>query len=83
MITARAPTISRSSGLVIDGAGKPLPDVRRAGPRGQAKSFRMVDCEMRRSSRNGVALDAVEGAVTGTIVTGAARPRSFRATRRA
>ena len=41
------------------------------------KNFRMIDCEMRRSSRNGIALEAVEGAVTGNHVTGAAEAAIF------
>ena len=77
MIAARGADNITLAGLVIDGVGKSLPDGGALVHVAQAKSFRMVDCEVRRSSRNGIVLDAVEGAVTGTIVTGTAEAAIF------
>jgi uncharacterized secreted repeat protein (TIGR03808 family) len=68
MIAARGADHITLSGLVIDGAGKPLPDGGALVHIAQAKSFRMIDCEVRRSSRHGIALESVDGAVTGTSV---------------
>ena len=62
---------------MLDGAGKPLPEGGALIQIAQAKSFRMLDCDVRRSSRNGIALEAVEGALTGNIVTGAAEAAIF------
>ena len=77
MLAARGADHITLSSLVIDGAGKPLPDGGALVQIAQAKNFRMLDCEVRRSSRNGIALEAVEGAITGTTVTGAAEAAIF------
>ncbi len=71
MLVARGTDNVTLAGLVFDGAGKPLPEGGALVQVVQAKSFRMIDCEVRRSTRNGIALEAVEGAITGTVVSGA------------
>lgn len=77
MIAARGADHVTLSGLILDGAGKPLPESGALIRIAQAKAFRMIDCDVRRSSRNGIALEMVEGAVTGTVVTGAAEAAIF------
>jgi uncharacterized secreted repeat protein (TIGR03808 family) len=77
MIAARGGDHITLSGLVLDGAAKPLPDGGALVHIARAKNFRMMDCDVRRSSRNGIALEAVEGALAGNIVTGMAEAAIF------
>jgi uncharacterized secreted repeat protein (TIGR03808 family) len=60
------------SGLTLDGMGMPLADGRGLVHFAQARGVRITDCEIVGSGRNGVTLEATEGEVTGTTVTGAA-----------
>ena len=77
MISARGADYITLSGLVLDGIARPLPDGGALVYVAQSKNFRMIDCDVRRSSRNGIALEAVEGALTGNIVTGVAEAAIF------
>src|SRR5438034_9816906 len=54
------------AGLVLDGAGKPLPDGGALIHLAQGRSIRIMDCEVMASGGNGIKLEAVDGAVTGT-----------------
>ena len=77
MISARGADYITLSGLVLDGIARPLPDGGALVYVAQSKNFRMIDCDVRRSSRNGIALEAVEGALTGNTVTGVAEAAIF------
>jgi uncharacterized secreted repeat protein (TIGR03808 family) len=77
MISARGADHITLSGLVLDGISRPLPEGGALLQIAQSKHFRMTDCDVRRSSRNGIALEAVEGALSGNIVTGAAEAAIF------
>ncbi len=77
MIAARGADHITLSGLILDGAAKPLPEGGALIAIAQAKGFRMMDCDVRRSSRNGIMLEAVEGVLSGTTVTGAAEAAIF------
>jgi uncharacterized secreted repeat protein (TIGR03808 family) len=77
MISARGADYVTLSGLVLDGIARPLPDGGALVSIAQSKNFRMVDCDVRRSSRNGIALEAVEGALTGNVVTGVTEAAIF------
>jgi uncharacterized secreted repeat protein (TIGR03808 family) len=56
------------SGLVLDGADIPLPQRRGLIHLAQARAVRITDCEIVSAGRNGLALDGVEGEVTGNTV---------------
>ena len=58
------------SGLTFDGAGLPLADGRGLVHLAHARGVRIADCEIVASGRHGVMLEACEGKVTGTTVTG-------------
>ena len=77
MIAARGADHVTLSGLVIDGAARPLPDGSALVHIAQANNFRMMDCEVRRSTRNGIVLEAAEGSVTGTTVAGVGEAAIF------
>jgi uncharacterized secreted repeat protein (TIGR03808 family) len=57
-------------GVVLDGAGIPLPERRGLLHVAQGRAIRIADCEIVNSGRNGVSLEAVEGEVAGNTVTG-------------
>jgi uncharacterized secreted repeat protein (TIGR03808 family) len=59
------------SGLVLDGADIPLPERRGLIHLAQGRAVRIVDCEIVGAGRNGIALEAVEGEVTGNTVAAA------------
>jgi uncharacterized secreted repeat protein (TIGR03808 family) len=59
------------SGLVLDGAGIPLPERHGLLHFTQAKALRIVDCEIVNAGRNGITLEACGGEVTGTTVAAA------------
>jgi uncharacterized secreted repeat protein (TIGR03808 family) len=58
------------SGLVLDGAGIPLPERRGLLHVAQGRAVRIADCEIVNSGRNGIALESVEGDVTGNTISG-------------
>jgi uncharacterized secreted repeat protein (TIGR03808 family) len=58
------------SGLVLDGAGIPLPERRGLLHVAQGRAVRIADCEIVNSGRNGIALESVEGEVTANTING-------------
>jgi uncharacterized secreted repeat protein (TIGR03808 family) len=58
------------SGLVLDGAGIPLPERRGLLHVAQGRGVRIADCEIINSGRNGIALESVEGDVSGNTISG-------------
>jgi uncharacterized secreted repeat protein (TIGR03808 family) len=58
------------SGLVLDGAGIPLPERRGLLHIAQGRSVRVRDCEIVNSGRNGIALESVEGEVVSNTING-------------
>jgi uncharacterized secreted repeat protein (TIGR03808 family) len=57
------------SGLILDGAGIPLPDRRGLIHLAQGHAVRIADCEIVTSGRNGISLEAVEGEVIGNTIS--------------
>lgn len=60
------------TGLVLDGGGRKLPDGRALVHLSNCRATRITDCEIVRPGGHGIVLQAVEGEVTGSTVTGAA-----------
>jgi uncharacterized secreted repeat protein (TIGR03808 family) len=60
------------SGLVLDGAGQPLPQGRGLIHLVASKSVRIVDCEITRAEGNAITLEGCEGHVTANSITAAA-----------
>ncbi len=60
------------SGLTLDGASMPLAEGRGLVHLAHARGVRIADCEIVASGRHGALLEACEGEVTGSTVTGAA-----------
>lgn len=58
------------SGLVLDGAGIPLPERRGLLHVAQSRAFQISNCEVINSGRNGIALEAVEGDITANAISG-------------
>jgi uncharacterized secreted repeat protein (TIGR03808 family) len=58
------------TGLVLDGAGIPLPERRGLLHVAQGRAIRIADCEIVNSGRHGIALESVEGEVTGNTISG-------------
>jgi uncharacterized secreted repeat protein (TIGR03808 family) len=77
MIVARGADHITLHGLTLDGAGKALPEGGALVHIAQARNLRITDCEIRRSSRNGIMLETVEGAVSGNIVASVADAAIF------
>lgn len=77
MIAARGTDHVTLAGLIFDGDGKPLPEGGALVQVVQSKNFRMIDCEVRNSSRNGIVLEAVDGAISGTLITAVADAAIF------
>ena len=67
---SRADTLTLS-GLTLDGAGMPLAEGRGLVHLSHARGVRIADCEIVASGRHGVMLEATEGRMTGSTVTGA------------
>ncbi len=59
------------NGLVLDGAGIPLPERRGLLHLAQSRSLRIADCEIVNAGRNGITLEAVDGDVTGNSISAA------------
>jgi uncharacterized secreted repeat protein (TIGR03808 family) len=59
-------------GLILDGAGKPLPDNRGLLHLATGRNLRIADCEITAAGRQGIVLEAMEGEVRGTTITAAA-----------
>ena len=59
------------SGLIFDGANIPLPERRGLVHLTQGRALRITNCEVVGAGRNGIALEAVDGEVTGNTVSAA------------
>lgn len=59
------------SGLVLDGAGIPLPERRGLLHFVQAKALRITDCEIVNAGRDGITLEQCDGEVTGNSIAAA------------
>src|SRR6202451_3624288 len=59
------------SGLILDGASIPLPERRGLVHLTQGGALRIADCEIVGAGRNGIALEAMDGEVTGTAISAA------------
>jgi uncharacterized secreted repeat protein (TIGR03808 family) len=57
------------NGLVLDGAGIPLPERRGLLHVALGRAVRIADCEIVNSGRNGIALESVEGEVTSNTIS--------------
>ena len=58
------------TGIVLDGAGIPLPERRGLLHVAQGRAISVADCEIVNSGRNGVSLESVEGEVTANTISG-------------
>jgi uncharacterized secreted repeat protein (TIGR03808 family) len=58
------------TGVVLDGAGIPLPERRGLLHMTQGRAIRVADCEILNSGRNGVSLESVDGEVTSNTING-------------
>jgi uncharacterized secreted repeat protein (TIGR03808 family) len=72
LLSARAADHVTLSGLTFEGGGLPLPDNSGLIHFMQCNGLRIVDCEVTNSGRIGIALDGVQGTVSGTTVSKAA-----------
>jgi uncharacterized secreted repeat protein (TIGR03808 family) len=59
------------SGLILDGASIPLPERRGLIHLVQGHALRIADCEIVGAGRNGIALETIDGEVTGTTISAA------------
>jgi uncharacterized secreted repeat protein (TIGR03808 family) len=59
------------TGLTLDGGGKPLPEGRGLVHLTVGRDVRIDGCEITAPTRNGIVLEQIEGAVTGTTVSAA------------
>jgi uncharacterized secreted repeat protein (TIGR03808 family) len=64
-------------GLVLDGASQPLPEGRGLVQFAGGRGVRITDCEIVAAGRHGIALEAIEGEVTGSTVSDAAGTAIF------
>jgi uncharacterized secreted repeat protein (TIGR03808 family) len=69
MISGRGADHVTLSGLTLDGDGRPLPDNSALLHLSDARALRILDCEVINSSRSGILLDRVAGAMTGNTVS--------------
>jgi uncharacterized secreted repeat protein (TIGR03808 family) len=58
------------TGIVLDGAGIPLPERRGLLHVAQGRAIRVTDCEIVNSGRNGISLESVEGEVSANSISG-------------
>ena len=85
LVLARGPSLISATradmvgltGLVLDGASQPLPDGRGLVHFAGGRGVRITDCEIVASGRTGIALEAVEGEVTGSTIADAAGAAIF------
>ena len=65
------------TGIVIDGGRRALPAGRGLVHFSHCRGMRITDCEIANSGQHGIALEAVEGEVTGSRIAGAANAGIF------
>jgi uncharacterized secreted repeat protein (TIGR03808 family) len=71
LISARGADHVTLASLVLDGNGKPLPERGALVQFTAGRDIRIVDCGVMNSTRNGIALEMVEGMISGTTIAGA------------
>jgi uncharacterized secreted repeat protein (TIGR03808 family) len=71
LISATRADAAALIGLTFDGSGLALPENRGLVHFAHAHGVRITDCEIVASGRNGIMLEAIEGEVTGSAVSGA------------
>ena len=77
LIVSRGADHVALSGLILDGGGKPLPDGSGLVQLARGRGLAIRDCEIVGAGGHGLVLEAIEGEVTATTVTGAARAAIF------
>jgi uncharacterized secreted repeat protein (TIGR03808 family) len=68
LVTAAAADNVGLSGLVLDGARRPLPERRGLVQLESCRNLRIADCEIKGSGRNGIVCVAVDGEIVGTTL---------------
>jgi uncharacterized secreted repeat protein (TIGR03808 family) len=71
LLSAAASDHIAINGLVLDGGGVPLPERRGLVHLAQGRAVRIAECEIVNSGRNGITLEAIEGEVSGNVVSAA------------
>jgi uncharacterized secreted repeat protein (TIGR03808 family) len=69
LLSARGNEHITLAGLVLDGAGKPLPERRGLIHLTDSRAVRITDCEITGSSRSGLWFESVSGEVSATTIT--------------
>ncbi len=77
MISARGADHITLAGLVLDGANRPLPDDGALVSLALGRNIRVLDCEIRSSSRTGISLYAIEGTIAGNTIINVAEGAIF------
>jgi len=77
LFSARGADHITLSNLVLDGAGKLLPDGAGLIQIAQARNLWIIGCEIVSSGGNGIVLEQAEGVLSGNTVTGAAEAAIF------
>jgi uncharacterized secreted repeat protein (TIGR03808 family) len=77
LLAARDVAHVELAGLTLDGGSKPLPARHGLVEIAQARGVRVRDCEILDAGGHGIALEKVEGEITGNTVTGAAATAIF------
>jgi uncharacterized secreted repeat protein (TIGR03808 family) len=70
LISANRADFIGLTGLVLDGAGVPLPEGRGLVHFANGRGVRITDCEIVAATRHGIALESIEGEITGTTISG-------------
>ena len=71
LLSAAASDHIAITGLVLDGGGVALPERRGLLHLAQGRAVHIAECEIVNAGRNGITLEAIEGAVTGNVVSAA------------
>jgi uncharacterized secreted repeat protein (TIGR03808 family) len=71
LLSAAASDHIAITGLVLDGGGVALPERRGLLHLAQGRAVHIAECEIVNAGRNGITLEAIEGDVTGNVVSAA------------
>jgi uncharacterized secreted repeat protein (TIGR03808 family) len=71
LLSAAASDHIAITGLVLDGGGVPLPERRGLLHLAQGRAVRIAECEIVNAGRNSMTLEAIEGDVSGNVVSAA------------
>jgi uncharacterized secreted repeat protein (TIGR03808 family) len=71
LIVARGADHILLSGIIFDGSGRTLPEKSGLIQLAAGRGIAIRDCEVLGAGRNGIVLEAIEGEITGTTITGA------------